>query len=124
MSNIKHLADLVKICSVLPVFVAVPALASETMQITAGNTYRIVDDVISGADVEGAMYSAAGAPEYVKDTDLAQMYITGSKFSQPYIYIYIWDSRFLQNVWSIKFSMQILDNFSFFGAGVQEEVST
>ncbi|MBQ4069952.1 MAG: autotransporter domain-containing protein [Alphaproteobacteria bacterium] len=81
MSNIKHLADLVKICSVLPVFVAVPALASETIQITAGNTYRIVDDVISGADVEGAMYSAAGAPEYVKDTDLAQMYITGSKFS-------------------------------------------
>ena len=35
MSNTKHVADLMKVCSILPIFAVMPAMATEQLKVTS-----------------------------------------------------------------------------------------
>ena len=78
MSNTKHLADLLKVCSILPALVVMPAMAEtevieERIQLTSDKVYQtdVLASGISGAS--GAVFDvAAGANLVFRDDAIFQ----------------------------------------------------
>ena len=50
MSNMKHLADLMKVCSILPVFAVMPAMATDEAKLGGDSYSTFVDALASVQD--------------------------------------------------------------------------
>ncbi|MBR4892249.1 MAG: autotransporter domain-containing protein [Alphaproteobacteria bacterium] len=69
MSNIKHLADLVKVCSILPVFAVVPAFADEyqkqSEQVISADTIYGAEDSFSWVDTSTTAFGGLDSVFYI-----------------------------------------------------------